>query len=143
MLTRRAASVAILPFLAACSGTMNSGDLASGGGRGGIFPISAEEADRAMASAMLEEFPSSPIGSVALPHKGYNVTISYLLDSHRISLVAVPAMGLNAEGQRVQGFAFEVTHRGTMPITGAPRATSVFERVNRHAAALRGPLRSS
>jgi hypothetical protein len=31
MLTRRAASIAILPFLAACSGTMNSGDLARRG----------------------------------------------------------------------------------------------------------------
>jgi hypothetical protein len=63
------------------------------------------------------------------------VTISYLLDSHRISLVAVPAMGLNAEGQRVQGFAFEVAHRGTMPITGAPRRVQCSSASTVHAAA--------
>ena len=140
MLKRRSAALFILPFIAACSGALDNGGYATGRGHGSMYPISAEEADRAMASAMLEDFPSLPIASVGLPHKGYMATIGSLLHSHLISLVAIPATGVDAGGTRIRGFTFEVTHRGTMPIAGASRAASVLDRAKHHAAAFRGQL---
>ncbi len=110
---------------------------------GVVYPITAEEADRVMAAAMVGEFPGSPISAVALPNKGYVVTIAYLLDSHRISLVAIPSAGIDASGARVPGFAFEVSHQGTMGITAPPRANSVFRRVTELAGLVRGPLREA
>jgi hypothetical protein len=105
-----------------------------------MYPITADEADRVMAQAMVGEFPGSPISSVTLPNKGYVVTISFALDSHRISVVAIPATGIDANGNRLQGFSFEVSHQGTMLLTAPPRATSLFSRVNQLATAIRPPI---
>jgi hypothetical protein len=143
MASRRAFAIAALATLAACSGQQSNTSLTTGGGTGIMYPISAEEADRVMATAMVGEFPGSAISAISLPNKGYIVTIGYLLDSHRISMVAIPATGLDTVGGRVPGFSFEVSHQGTMGITAPPRANSLFRRVNELAGAIKGPVRAA
>lgn len=142
---RRSILLSIVPLatLGGCSGQQSTLNLTAGGGAGTMFPITAEEADRVMATAMVGEFPGSPISAISLPNKGYIVTIAYLLDSHRISVVAIPATGLDTGGARVPGFSFEVPHQGTMGITAPPRANSLFRRANELTGTVRGPLRAA
>jgi hypothetical protein len=130
--------IALLPLLlSCCSGQISNTSL---GTWGIMYPITADEADRVMAQAMVGEFPGSPISGVTLPNRGYVVTISWGLDSHRISVVAIPATGIDANGNRLQGFSFEVSHQGTMLLSAPPRATSLFSGVNQLATAIRPPI---
>ncbi|WP_423456081.1 hypothetical protein [Ottowia sp. VDI28] len=93
-----------------------------------MFPLTDEQADRVLATAMASEFTGSPISRVEFPNKGYTTTIRFLFDSHQITAVRIPAKGIDGT-QPVDGYYFEVNDAGTLLISGRSRATKVYERV--------------
>jgi hypothetical protein len=94
-----------------------------------MFPFSPDAADKILATAIAGEFAGNPVSRVEFPNKGYQATIRFALDSHTIVAYMIPAKGLTDAGEVVPGFAFEVSHSGTMPISGGNRASSLFKRI--------------
>lgn len=110
-----------------------------------MYPLTDAQADRVLATAMASEFSGSPISRVEFPNKGYTATMRFLLDSHQITAVRVPARGKapepSAAGEAlVEGFYFEVNDAGTMLISGRNRASKVYERIVHEAGLLTKPL---
>lgn len=141
LISRAAAvlSASVLLFLVVgCSGQVSN--TAQGAAGNVVYPISADEADRVLGQAMLAAFPDEPISSVSLPNRGYSSTIRFALDSHRVSAMAVPGFGRATDGSKVSGFSFQVTHAGTMPISGSNRSAAIFADINQRAAAIHAPL---
>ncbi len=123
-------------FLAGCEGKVSNLNSATPGGKSIVYPISYDDADRVLSQSMIAVFPDTPVSAVALPHKGYTATLRILLDSHQITAMAILGAGQRPDGQRVNGYSFEVVHSGTIPITGGNRATALFETINQRAAAI-------
>jgi hypothetical protein len=127
-------------LVSGCAGTMSTVGQGANRSDAQMFPISAEAADKLLATAMAGEFAGSPISRVEFPNKGYQATIRFALDSHTIVAYMIPAKGRAASGEIVQGYAFEVSHSGTMPISGGGRAKSLFRRVVQDAMLVAQPL---
>jgi len=127
-------------LLAGCSGQISNATSSDPAQRGVVYPITAARADLAIAESMQEVFPETPVVAVALPRKGYTVTISFLADSHRITAVAEPAAGRVGGGTLVDGYTFTVSDYGSIPITGGNRAQRLFAAINRRAAVMAAPV---
>ncbi|WP_028603652.1 hypothetical protein [Ottowia thiooxydans] len=126
---RSAALIGLLAIAGVLSGCASTNSMAPvGGAAPTMFPLSDEQADRVLATAMGSEFTGSPISRVEFPNKGYTTTIRFLFDSHQITAVRVPAKGIDG-AQTVDGYYFEVNDAGTLLISGRSRATKVYERV--------------
>lgn len=126
--------------IAGCSGQVSNVGANTPPAARVVYPITAEQADQALSKAMVAAFPETPISSVSLPHKGYTATIRFALDSHRITAMTMPGIGVTPSGDRVNGYSFQVSNAGTMPATGTNRSNALFERINREASALAAPL---
>lgn len=85
---------------------------------------------------MSAEFGSSPIVRVEAPNKGYQATITFLLDSHQITAYMVPAFGRSSDGGSASGYYFTAAHSGTMPLSGMSRANRLRDRLAQGAAAI-------
>ena len=116
-------------LLWSCAGTLSTAGYGSDTPSPQMFPFSPEAADKILATAMAGEFAGNPVSRVEFPNKGYQVTIRFALDSHTIVAYMIPAKGRTDTGEIVPGFAFEVSHSGTMPISGGSRASSLFKRI--------------
>lgn len=127
-------------LLTGCAGTISTVGHGSDKASAQMFPLSTEAADKVIATAMAGEFAGSAVSRVEFPNKGYQATIRFALDSHTIVAYKIPAKGRNSKGEVVPGFAFEVSHSGTMPISGGGRASSLFKRIVHDATLTAGPL---
>jgi len=105
-----------------------------------MFPLTAEVADKVVATAMATVFPGTPVSRVEFPNKGYQAMIRFALDSHTIVAYMIPAKGFDSAGKDVPGFTFEVSHSGTMPLSGSGKASSLFKRIVHDAKLLASPL---
>lgn len=94
-----------------------------------VFLISEAQADQILVDAMNVEFGSSPIVRVEHPNRGYQATISFLFDSHQIIATMVPSRGRSGDGSVRDGYSFNVTHSGTMPLSGRSRSKRLKERL--------------
>ncbi len=101
-----------------------------------VFLISEAQADQILVDAMNVEFGTSPIVRVEHPNKGYQTTIKFLVDSHQIVATMVPSRGRKADGTVEDGYYFNVTHSGTMPLSGIARSNRLRERLSNAATAL-------
>jgi hypothetical protein len=101
-----------------------------------VFLISEAQADQILVEAMNVEFGTSPIVRVEHPNKGYQATIKFLFDNHQIVATMVPSRGLKADGTVHNGFYFNVTHSGTMPLSGIARSNRLRQRLSQAAASL-------
>lgn len=117
-----------LSLLCGCAGTMSTVRGGSDKASAQMFPLSAEAAEKVLATAMAGEFAGSPVSRVEFPNKGYQVTMRSALDSHTVVAYMIPARGRNSAGEVVSGYAFEVSHSGTM-FAGGSRARRLFERI--------------
>lgn len=105
-----------------------------------MYPISVEQADKILSTAMMAEFPDGALTRVELPFKGYQATIRFLLDSHTISAIMIPTKSRESSGRILDGFIFEVKDSGTMLISGSSRASSAFKRISSAAKAVSNPV---
>ena len=101
-----------------------------------VFLISEAQADQVLVEAMNVEFGSSPIVRVESPNRGYQATIKFLFDSHQIVATMVPSRGRTSDGTVLDGYYFNVTHSGTMPLSGITRSKRMRERLSEAAATL-------
>ncbi|VTO19727.1 hypothetical protein [Brevundimonas vancanneytii] len=101
-----------------------------------VFLISEAQADQILVDAMNVEFGSDPIVRVEHPNKGYQATIKFLFDSHQIVATMVPSRGRSGDGSVQDGYYFNVTHSGTMPLSGMSRSKRLRERLSQAATAL-------
>lgn len=101
-----------------------------------VFLITEGQADRILVDAMNVEFGTSPMVRVEAPHKGYQATIKFLFDSHQVIGVMVPSRGVGPDGAARDGYYFNVTHSGTMPLSGMARAKRLRERLEEGATAI-------
>ena len=107
-----------------------------------MYPISDEQADRVLATAMAREFVDVPVSKVEFPHKGYTTTMRVLLDSHQITAVRIPAKGRHG-ANLLDGYYFEVNDAGTLLFSGKQRAGKVYERLIHEAGLVAKPLPQS
>lgn len=131
---------ASLSAVVGCTGQISNADSNAPTAQQIVYPLSADEADRALVRAMASAFPGAAVSPVDVPNRGYTTTISFLLDSDRITATAVPNDGIIPSGAKVSGFSFAVFHSGTMPLSASTRSAVLFEAINREAAAIRPPL---
>lgn len=101
-----------------------------------VFLISEAQADQILVEAMNIEFGTSPIVRIEHPNRGYQATIKFLFDSHQIVATMVRSKGVSADGSVRDGYYFNVTHSGTMPLSGMARSRSLGERLQQSATAL-------
>ena len=101
-----------------------------------VFLITEAQADRILVDAMNVEFGSDPIVRVEAPNKGYQATIKFLFDSHQIVATMVPSRGRASDGTVQSGYYFNVTHSGTMPLSGMSRSKRMRERLTEAATAI-------
>ena len=101
-----------------------------------VYLITEAQADRILVDAMNIEFGSDPIVRVEHPNKGYQATIKFLFDSHQIIATMVPSRGRSGDGSVQDGYYFNVTHSGTMPLSGMSRSKRMRERLSQTATAL-------
>lgn len=101
-----------------------------------VYLISEAQADRILVDAMNAEFGSDPIVRVEHPNKGYQATIKFLFDSHQIVATMVPSRGRSDDGSVQDGYYFNVSHSGTMPLSGISRSKRMRERLTEAAGAL-------
>lgn len=82
-------------------------------------PLSAEDADRILAGAMVEVFPDAPIERVALPLPivRYQATLRIAFDTHTITASGTPEAG---------SYRFTVSDFGTIPLSGGARAAKLY-----------------
>lgn len=118
-----------LVFLAACASTVTAPVDASGEGTP-VYFISTQEADSIMKKAMVEVFPKLPIMKVEAPYSGYTASMDFLLDSHSVTLAAIPAKG-QIDGMLRDGYSFQVSQYGSIPITGSIKARNLIEEIER------------
>lgn len=101
-----------------------------------VYLITEGQADQILVDAMNAEFGTAPIVRIEHPNPGYQATIKFLIDSHQIVATMVPSRGV-ASGDAVRdGFYFNVTHSGTMPLSGIARSNRLKDRLNDAATAL-------
>lgn len=125
--------------ISSCSSTHTMIDTASSGGVPMMFPISAEQADKILAMAMVGEFPGAAISKLEIPNKGYSAVIRFMFDSHQINAWMIPTKGRSSEGV-INGYYFEVNDAGTMPLSGGQKSRKVYERLVRDASIVAMPL---
>lgn len=101
-----------------------------------VFLISEAQADQILVDAMNVEFGASPIVRIEHPNKGYQATIKFFTDSHQIVATMVPSRGRKADGNVADGYYFNVSHSGTMPLSGIARSKRLRERLSDAATAL-------
>lgn len=101
-----------------------------------VYLITEAQADQILVDAMNAEFGTSPIVRVEHPNRGYQATIKFLFDSHQIVGTMVPSRGRKADGTVQDGFYFNVSHSGTMPLSGIARSKRLKYRLNDAATAL-------
>lgn len=101
-----------------------------------VYLITEAQADQILVDAMNTEFGNSPIVRVEHPNRGYQATIKFLIDSHQIVATMVPSRERSSEGAVQDGYYFNVTHSGTMPLSGMSRAKRLRERLSHAATAL-------
>lgn len=101
-----------------------------------VFLISEAQADQILVDTMNVEFGTSPIVRVEHPNNGYQATIKFLFDSHQIVATMVPSKGLRSDGIVQDGYYFNVTRSGTMPLSGMSRSKRLRERLSEAATAL-------
>lgn len=122
-------AITAIAFLAACSSTVTAPADTSGEGTP-VYYISSQEADEIMKKAMVEVFPNLPIMKVGAPYSGYSASMNFLLDNHSVTLAAVPASG-DFEGKPRDGYSFQVSQYGSIPITGGIKANNLIKAVER------------
>jgi hypothetical protein len=130
-------------MLSSCSSTMTMAGSGSDRASALMFPLTEQQADRILATAMTSEFAGSPISRVEFPNKGYQATIRFALDSHSIVAYMISANGVTPAGETVSGYYFEVSNSGTMPLSGGTRARNLYERLIRDASVLAPPIGQS
>jgi len=101
-----------------------------------VYLITEVQADQVLVDAMNVEFGTAPIVRIEHPNKGYQATIKFLIDSHQIVATMVPSKGVSSDGSVRDGYYFNVTHSGTMPLSGIPRSNRLRERLTKAATAL-------
>lgn len=101
-----------------------------------VYLITQAQADQILVDAMNIEFGSDPIVRVEHPNKGYQATIKFLFDSHQIVATMVPSKGHSGDGSVQDRYYFNVTHSGTMPLSGMSRSKRMRERLSQAATAL-------
>ena len=120
-------SITALFLIYGCSGTIST--ISMSGQTPRMFPMSQESAEKIVASAMASEFAGNPISRVEFPNKGYQVTYRFALDSHTVVAYMIAAKGKDTEGRVLEGYVFEVSHSGTMPISGSHHTNNIFNKI--------------
>ena len=126
--------------LASCSTTQSMAGSGPDRSSAQMFPLSYDEADRILATAMASVFAGQPISRVEFPNRGYQATLRFAFDTHTIVGYAVPSAGTAPDGARVEGYFFEVSGSGTMPISGNSKVQAVYDRAVQDATRLAAPL---
>jgi hypothetical protein len=98
-------------------------------GQGRIYRLSEPEALYVAHNALVELFPGRQITEIEGPTRGYHTYIRFVLDTHSQQVLAVPAVGLDAQGQEVHGYWFEVSGSGSAFIQGGYKNSQLFDRV--------------
>lgn len=130
-------AVCLLSLLSACAGTV------SGTGDSGeilVFAISEDTAYRIIRDSMRPVVREGSIVRAEPPQKGYAGTVKLGLDADRITAVMIPARGRNSAGAVLDGYRFDVVHRGTAAAARIPASRDIMRNIVRNASMASEPL---
>ena len=119
-------------WVTSCTSTRSSIDHSQNKSLSGIFNITQEKAD-AIIIKSFEQVIGGPVSRVTSPHRGYQSTLRFLLDSHEIAAFMVPVTLLDSQGVKIRGYSFQVRDSGTMPILGGAKAEKLLNKIIDHA----------
>lgn len=127
-------------LLASCSTTQSMAGRGADRNTAQMFPVSYDEADQILAGAMAAVFAGQPISRVEFPNRGYQATLRFAFDTHVIVGYVIATAGTAPDGSRVEGYYFEVSGSGTMPISGGAKVNAVYNRAVEDASRLAAPM---
>lgn len=116
-----------------CTSTRSSIDHSQNKSLSGIFNITEEKAYAIILKSLEEVMGGSPVSRVTSPHKGYQSTLRFLLDSHNIAAFMIPVTLVDSQGEKINGYSFQVRDSGTMPILGGAKAEKLLNKIIDHA----------
>lgn len=123
-----------------CVGTKTTFDLSKPGALNDVFPITASQADFVVMQAMSAGAGAS-MAPLPPPTIGYRGSITFALDTHTFTAIAVPVEYAATNGSRSIGYAFEVNHSGTFVISGPARASTIYKRLIQSASQIAEPVK--
>lgn len=123
-----------------CAGTKTTFDLSKPGALNEVFPITASQADFVLMQAMSAGAGAS-MAPLPPPTIGYRGSITFGLDTHTFTAIAVPVEYAATNGLRSTGYAFEVNHSGTFLISGPARASTIYTRLIQSASQIAAPVK--
>lgn len=131
------AAVFLLGLNAGCAGTV------SGTGDSGeilVFAVPEDTAYRIIRDSMLPVVREGTIIRAEAPQKGYTGTVKLGLDKDRITAMMIPARGRNSMGTVLDGYRFDVVHRGTAAAARIPASRDIMRNIVRNASTVSEPL---
>lgn len=90
------------------------------------YRITKEQAKEIVDSSILANFSPDYVNAGparSLTSSGY---VRFALDTHTVNATAIPTRGRLSNGQMAEGYGFQISHYGTMPITGGSKARAVY-----------------
>ncbi|MBK3799700.1 hypothetical protein GAY33_10730 [Azospirillum brasilense] len=139
----RLTGLAVIAILvSACAGPVRTISNLSAAGGGQVYPLTADQANAVLLKAMLTAFPDSEVerAQVPAPAVRYQARIRFALDSHIIVATAFPTVGLKDGSKAIDGYVFQVSDSGSMPISGANRAEQLSSTLHTELASYGSPL---
>jgi predicted small secreted protein len=97
------------------------------------YRITREQAKEIVDSSILANFSPDYVNAGpanSLTSSGY---VRFALDTHTINATAIPMRGRLPSGQTAEGFGFQTSSSGTMPISGGSKARAVYNLLKQQA----------
>ena len=97
------------------------------------YRITKEQAKEIVDSSILANFSPDYVNAGpanSLTSSGY---IRFAMDTHTINATAIPTRGSLPNGQMAEGYGFQTSSYGTMPISGGSKARAVYDLLKQQA----------
>ena len=129
--------ILLISLCSGCAGTV------SGTGDSGevlVFAVSEDTAFNIIRFSLQPIAMEGTIQRVESPNKGYSGLVKLGLDKDKITAVMIPAQGRNSRGEVLDGYRFDVVHKGTAAMARVPAAHDVMTNIIRNATTNSEPL---
>jgi len=134
------ATLVLSLLIAGCAGPVRTVSMSSAPDEHQIYPMTQAQADAVLLRAMLKTFPDAEVerAQVPAPAVRYQARLRFALDSHVVVATALPASRRDGAGSLAEGYAFQVSDSGSMPMSGSSRAERLFSELRAELAASDG-----
>jgi len=94
-----------------------------------IYRLSEAQAFTIALDAYAEVLPKQSLFDITGPRRGYQATWRFGLDRYSQKVLVIPAVGVDASGNKVEGYWFDVSGSGTAGVSGSLKNRELFRRL--------------